>query len=57
MIMTNLPSTLDIAQEQIWSKPQIKDGLRERGYILENTGSAGSVVQAIARCHFLLLPF
>ena len=57
MIMTNLPSTLDIAQEQIWSKPQIKDGLRERGHVLENTGSAGSVVQAIARCHFLLLPF
>jgi len=33
---------------------EIKDGLRERGHILENTGSAGSVVQAIAReCEIL----
>ena len=33
---------------------QIQEGLRDRGHILEDTGSAGSVVQAIARSHYFL---
>ena len=39
---------------QLSDQLQIQEGLRDRGHILKDTGSAGSVVQAIARSHYFL---